>query len=100
MRENFGAVVDWVRARIVKGDEQMRGVSDLELYGDDIEREVEALPRAIACLDIAVKEPAMISDHQLGQMQSFKYIAAGVCLRELERFQETTLGLTSLPRLF
>lgn len=98
MRERFEAVVEYTIMRIVKGDDQMKGVNDLdELYEDQgLDREVEALPRAIACLDVAINQPAT-TDYRLGQLQSFRYIAAGVCLRELERFSITTLGRHSLP---
>jgi hypothetical protein len=85
--------------RITKGD-QMEGVDDLDLLYDDdnIDREVEALPRAIACLEFAVEEPGLF-DCQLGTLQSFKYIAAGVCLREYERYRWMTLGSSVLPRV-
>ena len=98
MRERFEAVVEYNVMRIVKGDEQMRGVSDLEeLYDEsNLDREVEALPRAIACLAVAVHGRG-VEDRQLGELQSFQYIAAGVCLSELERFRITTFGSYVLP---
>lgn len=97
MRERFTDVVEYTTMRIVKGDEQMSGVDNLDLlYDDSIDREVEALPRAIACLAVAVEEKGT-EDRQLGELLSFKYIAAGVCLRELERFVLTTLGGYVLP---
>ena len=74
-------------------------IGDLDvLYDDSLRRELEALPRAIACLTIAVGEHGYV-DRQLGEIQSFKYIAAGVCIRELERFRVTTLGSHVLPKV-
>ena len=97
MRERFEAVVEYTVMRIVKGDEQMRGLSDLDLlYDDSLDRELEALPRAIACLANGVEEHGS-EDRQLGELQSFKYVAAGVCLRELERYRITTFGSYVLP---
>ena len=97
MRERFEAIVEYMVMRIVKGDDQMQGVNDLDLlYEGSVDREVEALPRAIACLANAVEEQGMV-DRQLGALHSFKYIAAGVCLRELERYRITTFGSYVLP---
>ena len=99
MRERFEAVVEYTVMRIVKGDEQMRAIGDLDLlYDDSLDREVEALPRAIACLANAIGERGT-EDRQLGELESFKYIAAGVSLRELERFRITTFGSYVLPPL-
>ena len=99
MRERFSAVVEYTIMRIVKGDQEIQGATDLDLlYDDSLDREVEALPRAIACLAVAVDEQGTI-DHHLGELQSFKYIVAGVCLRELQRFLSTTLGRYTLPQV-
>lgn len=86
MREQFSAVCEYTTMRIVKGDEQMAGVADLDQLFDQpgLEREVEALPRAIACLEVAI-EGEEREDRDLGKLQSFKYIAAGICLEQLER---------------
>ncbi|KAK3718728.1 hypothetical protein LTR37_004947 [Vermiconidia calcicola] len=98
MKERFEAIVEYTLMRIVKGDEQMQGVGDLDLlYDDNLGRELEALPRAMACLDVALSVPGMV-DRQLGELQSFRYVAAGVCLREFERYRITTLGSYVLPR--
>ncbi|KAK5173143.1 uncharacterized protein LTR77_003265 [Saxophila tyrrhenica] len=97
MRERFQAIVEYNIMRITKGDEQMHGVSDLDLlYEDSVDRQVEALPRAMACLQVAVEERGWV-DRELGELQSFKCIAAGVCLREFERYRITTLGSYVLP---
>lgn len=96
MREHFEAVVEYAIMRIVKGDQAMQAVEDLDDLYD--EREFEALPRAIACLSVAVEEPGW-KDRQVGELKSFKYVAAGVCLRELARYRITTFGLYTLPRV-
>lgn len=98
MRERFETVVEYTLMRITKGDEQMQGIEDLDvLYDDNLDREVEALPRAMACLSVAMTERGT-EDRVLGQLESFRYIAAAVCLKELERFRITTLGSHVLPR--
>ena len=99
MRERFEAVVEYTIMRIVKGDEQMQGLSDLDLlYDDSLDRELEALPRAIACLANAMEERGE-EDRQLGELESFRYVAAGVCLRELQRYRINTFGSYVLPRI-
>ena len=91
-------MVEYTIIRIVKGDEQIHGANDLDLlYDDSLDREVEAVPRAMACLSVAVEERG-VHDPVLGDLESFKYVAAGVCLRELERYRITTLGSHVLPR--
>jgi hypothetical protein len=99
MRERFQTIVEYTVMRIVNGDEQMQGTNDLDmLYDESLDREVEALPRAIACLEIAVQEKGLF-DPRLGELQSFKYIVAGMALRELERYWITTLSSYALPRV-
>lgn len=100
MREQFDLVCEYTTMRIVKGDERMQGnATDLDLlYEDEIHREVEALPRAIACLKNAFQEEGR-ADRRLGELKSFKYLAAGVCLRELERFRITNGGSSVLPHI-
>lgn len=100
LREQFESVCDYTVMRIIKGDEQMQGTTDLDLLYEDwgLDREVEALPRAIACLHNAVASEGKM-DRRMGELQSFKYIAAGVSLRELERFRTTTLGSSTLPHV-
>ncbi|KAL8727230.1 MAG: hypothetical protein Q9166_006194 [cf. Caloplaca sp. 2 TL-2023] len=44
----------------------------------------EALERSIACLDVAVHEPQ--SRKRFGRLVSFTWVAAAVCLREVEKF--------------
>lgn len=98
MRERFEAIVEYTIMRTVKGDEQMQGVSDLDvLYDDNIDREVEALPRALACLQVAVEEDGL-QDRVLGELESFKYLAAGVCLKEYQRVRISKGGSGVLPR--
>ena len=98
MRERFQPIVEYNAMRFVKGDEQMHGVTDLDLLYEetDLDREIEALPRAIACLQVAVEEKGL-EDRRLGELQSFKYVAAAVCLQEFERYRITTLASYALP---
>lgn len=99
MRERFGAIVGFTVLEIVKGKEQGQAANDLtEIYPDNVDRDVEALPRAIACLALAIEEPGLV-DRQLGELQSFKYIAAALCLEEFQRYRITTLGSYTLPRV-
>lgn len=83
MREKFESICDYTTMRMIKRPEQMQGVTYFDrLYGDEgLDREVEALPRAIACLEHALRPSDERPNRQLGELQSFKYIAAGVCLR-------------------
>lgn len=73
MRERFEEILRWTVGTITNGDE-----------GDD-DRDEEALPRAIACLRIAMTEDGL-KDPKIGQLRSFKYIAAGVVFREMKRY--------------
>ncbi|PPJ51825.1 hypothetical protein CBER1_09772 [Cercospora berteroae] len=102
MRSRFKHIVDHCNLRITHGDDLMEQVDDLDdLYGEEYsDREIEALPRALACLEVAVTETGY-QDLRVGKLQSFKYIAAGAALRELDRYKITTLGSYSgLPRAF
>ncbi|TKA27988.1 hypothetical protein B0A50_04054 [Salinomyces thailandicus] len=93
LRERFETVVEYVVARITKGDRAVREVEDLDDFPDD--REFEALPRAIACLNVAATEEGW-RDRQMGELGSFGYIAVGVAMREMRRFLITTTGSYAL----
>ena len=98
MRERFESIVEYTIMRITKGDEQMQGVQDLDvLYDDNLDREVEGFPRAMACLSVAINERG-VEDRVLGQLEPFRYIAAAICMREFERYRITTHGSYVLPR--
>jgi len=47
----------------------------------------EALERSIACLHVAIHDEAQVVPY-IGKLRSFAYIAAAVCLQEVERFRE------------
>jgi hypothetical protein len=47
----------------------------------------EALERSIACFYVAMHEPGRVVKRR-GHMRSFAYLAAAVCLQEVERFQQ------------
>lgn len=50
----------------------------------------EALERSIACLAVAMEEK--LARKKVGVLTSFKYVAAAVCLKEVERFQGPLWG--------
>lgn len=102
MRERFETIVEHTVMRMTKGDEAINEVDDIDDLNESRydDREIEALPRAIACLDVAINQ-AGYRDRQLGELKSFKYIAAACCLRELDRYRITTFGSYSgLPKGF
>jgi hypothetical protein len=70
MRENFADDIAYIRNRIRMDEE---GNSD------------EALPRAIACLDDAMRSRGLRVGKE-GRLVSYRYVAAAICLDELERF--------------
>jgi hypothetical protein len=80
MRERFDRDVSFVVDCITKGNEN--GI-----------RDDEALERSIACLAVAMENEA--PGAEVGIFASFKYIAAAVCLKEVERFQgwSSTFGI-------
>ncbi|KAG9613257.1 RNA-directed RNA polymerase, partial [Aureobasidium melanogenum] len=86
MREQLEEVLTSTISRIIDGD-----------Y-DDNDRNEEALPRAIACLAVGMDEQPM-GDKKVGELQSWKYIAAGVCLREIKRWFAIDMGRHALPRV-
>jgi hypothetical protein len=55
------------------------------IQGEDNDNRAEALERSIACLDVA-RSPTR-ERRKVGKLVSFGWIAAAVCLREVERFQ-------------
>ena len=96
LRERYDMVVDYAMTRITKGDRAIQAAEDLDDLYD--EREIEGLPRAIACLAVAVEEKGWV-DRQMGELKSFGYIAAVTCLLELQRYRITTFGSYVLPRV-
>lgn len=77
MKEKFERDVAFTVSCIIKNEEE--------------EARDEALERSIACLAVAVEEPGFVWE-RVRKLESFQYIAAGVCLGEVERFQKS-LGL-------
>nr|OQO31968.1 hypothetical protein B0A51_00309 [Rachicladosporium sp. CCFEE 5018] len=92
MRERFEPVAEYCRVRIVHGNQVIHATEYLDELYDMNEREIEAIPRAIACLSVGI-------DPRLGELKSFQYIAAAVCLQELLRYRITTFGMYTLPKL-
>ncbi|KAL1303235.1 hypothetical protein AAFC00_006650 [Neodothiora populina] len=86
MRDRFGEILDFTVSRIINGD------------ADGKDRASEALPRAIACLAVGVEENSLFDRKVGGQLRSWKYVAAGVCLKEMKRWLAAGLGRVTLPR--
>ncbi len=68
MKERFGNDVAFLINNIVK---------------DGADPSIEALERSVACFEVSF-EPGR-ARKKSGELISFKYIAAAVCLREIER---------------
>lgn len=98
MRERFETVVEYATARMTHGDAAVQETGDLDDLPERHGREFEALPRAIACMHVAVTEKGY-SDRKMGEMKSFGYVAAGVALREMLRYRIATFGSHVLPRV-
>ena len=82
MKETFERDVTFTINCIVKGSQEVDGKD-------------EALERSIACLAVAVEEVGnkrQRASRKLESLESFRYIAAAVCLGEVERLQKR-LGL-------
>lgn len=97
MRERFDAVAEYANMRIINGDAAMNQAEYLDALYDLPEREIEAWPRAIACLVVACREKGTM-DYRLGELKSFKYIAAATCLKEFERMRKGLGSYGPLPR--
>ncbi|EME77568.1 uncharacterized protein MYCFIDRAFT_60792 [Pseudocercospora fijiensis CIRAD86] len=94
MTERFEMVMEHTRMRIRFGDAvyETQDIDDLHdpRYHD---RDVEALPRAIACLHVALNEEGY-HDRKIGELKSFKYVAAQIALEELPKIFR---GFRNLP---
>jgi len=72
MKERFARDVAYIRERI---------------RYDELNSDEEGMPRAVACLYVGVKEKGRkVGKHGDVRMWSWPYIAAAVCLEEIERF--------------
>lgn len=97
MRDRFATVAEYYTMRMIHGDAAMHQAEYLDDLYDLEEREIEAWPRTIACLVIACGEPGL-KDYRLGELKSFKYIAAANCLNEFERTRKGLGKFTTLPK--
>ncbi|KAK4889907.1 hypothetical protein LTR27_011330 [Elasticomyces elasticus] len=94
MRERYEAVVKYAVMRVEEGDAAVQAVADGQTRA--LMNEAERLPRAIACLFVAVDERGL-EDRMAGELKSFGYIAAATCLREIRRWVITmTFGRSSM----
>lgn len=55
------------------------------IQGEENDNRAEALERSIACLEVATS--TVRSRKKVGRLYSFGWVAAAVCLREVDRFQ-------------
>lgn len=85
MRERFEEVLEFTVSRIVNGD------------ADGEDRHDEAFPRAMACFAVAMEESSLYVK-KLGELKSWRYVAAGTCLREMKRWLAVGSGQVLLPR--
>jgi hypothetical protein len=77
VQERFDRDVSAIIRRIIMGDDDDEG--------DD---RTEALPRSIACFKVALQSKGW--ENQV-TLKSWKYVAAAVCLEQLERYQGGSL---------
>jgi hypothetical protein len=96
MRERFTAVAEYYTMRMIHGDAAFNDAEYLDDLYDLEEREIEGWPRTIACLVVACREVGL-QDVRLGELKSFKYVAAASCLREFERTRRGLGRYGSLP---
>lgn len=87
MRDRFEELLEFTVRRIVQGDDD----------GED--RNYEAFPRAIACFAVGMEEPGLYDRTIGGSLKSWKYVAAGVCLREMKRWMAMDRGRYTLPAI-
>jgi hypothetical protein len=50
----------------------------------------DSLERSMACLAVSLEQPKAYRKRE--QLLSFKYVAAAICLREVERFEALPVG--------
>lgn len=55
-------------------------------HGDDGDR-TQALERSLACLQVALFSNTMVRQKKVGALVSFGWIAASVCLKEVDYFK-------------
>ena len=87
MKEKHDRDVAYTVTSILQGQEEGWDDEDggVPLY--DVEQkssEEEALERSIACLDIGIHEAR--TRPKIGRLVSFAWVAASVCLREVDKF--------------
>lgn len=106
MRQSFERhareIIRWVRSgrQNEEDDEDIGGEEDDDENWDNLsavnsailtgeqEKNLSALQRSVACLSVAIHEPHTAYGRQVGQLRSFAYLAAGLCLKCLSRYEE------------
>lgn len=84
MKEEFERELKYYMDWIVFGDGEQDNQYDHSTFGS------EALERSIACLAVAIESPKM-QDTKGGKLKSFRYVAAVICLVELEKLNNGRL---------
>lgn len=126
VRSRMGPVAEYARLRIRHGDRHESATAeatstagttiegDLEdLFETYSDRDGEGFPRALACFLVAVEAGDRATAEEAARAsrgytaspldmhwRSFAYLAAGVVLQELRRWQIGTFGQFSLPRIW
>lgn len=72
IKEQFDEIIQYTLERILRNEEQ--------------EATEEALEHSIACFAVALEDDSSEVMPRIGKLQSFKYFAASVCLRQVKRF--------------
>jgi hypothetical protein len=77
MKDKFERDVSFIVSSILQGSDE----------SPDLGRG-EALGRSIACLAVAAEQPERVFP-KIGKLKSFAYLAAAICLGEIDRFHGT-----------
>lgn len=87
MREQFEGVLSYAVECMTKGDEYdgYETRDEYEVFEKAIEKDTERLPRALACLEIGMTEEAEVEGYGRRGVNSWRYVAAGVVLKEMRK---------------
>ena len=104
MKESFRRhaqqIIRWVRKGTVDEEASEEDDADEDADWDKVstvdstiltseqEKNQDALGRSIACLSIAINEDSQSFNREVGQLRSFAYLVAGICLKQLEKYEE------------
>lgn len=97
LRERLENIIEHTLDRVRRGDQGYHE-GDLIDLGDPGDVVREAFPRAIAALVVGMRKLPR-KDPKLGELVSFRYVAASVCLAEFKRYLVTTFGKLTYPQI-